>query len=182
VTASVAAFEVPRELREKTAQFILTKPMGRSSFVWGKFLGVSLLAVFNIAIVAAGSVLVYYFKYEEVALGIVKASVLLAGMAVILVGVGLVFSMFLSDTLSAVGVFIVFALGHMLYMWGRTSAAGNAIANIFPNFYNLDIKTEVPADVPVDNTFVYWGIAYAIFYGIALTGLATLLFSRKDVS
>lgn len=119
LTAMVAAFEVPRELREKTAQFILTKPMGRSSFVWGKFIGVGLLAIFNIFIVTVGSVLVYHAKFDEFNTGIIYGAILVAGEALILTGAGLVLSMFLSDTLAAIGVFLVFFAGHALYMLPR---------------------------------------------------------------
>lgn len=184
LTAMVAAFEVPRELREKTAQFILTKPMGRSSFVWGKFFGVGLLCIFNIAIVTVGSILVYHARYDEFHSGMIYASILVAGEALILTGFGLVFSMFLTDTMAAIAVFVMFFLGHAVYMLPRMydNSLMKAIYYVLPSFYNLDIKTEISSGIDVPSLFVQYGVIYAILYAIAMTGLATLLFSRKDVS
>jgi ABC-type transport system involved in multi-copper enzyme maturation permease subunit len=187
LTAMVAAFEVPRELREKTAQFILTKPMGRSSFVWGKFLGVGALVVFNVAIITVGSILVYQAEYEAFAAELIYGGLLVAGEGLVLAGVGLVLSMFLADWLAAIGVFVTFALGHAVFvlprLWetGFLHKVGAAVSHVFPNFYHLDIKTEIASDMAVPSSFVWWGLAYAVCYALALTGLATLIFNRKDI-
>ncbi|MHC4870829.1 MAG: ABC transporter permease subunit [Planctomycetota bacterium] len=184
LSAMVVAFDVPRELREKTAQFILTKPTGRTSFVWGKFLGVSALAVFNIAIVTVGALFVIHAKYGEFNSSLVYAALLVAGEALVLVGAGLVFSMFLADSISAIGVFVVFFLGHSLFMLPRywISKVASLIYYVFPSFYNLDIKTEVGAGIAVPSDFVIRGIIYAVCYALALVGLSTIIFSRKDIS
>src|SRR3989339_575077 len=121
ITAMVAAFEIPRELREKTAQFILSKPMGRSAFIWGKFFGET--------------------RWELAAGG-----VLLAAEALVLTGIGLLLSIFLTDTLAAIGQFAFFAIGHSLFMLPRTgmnNVVTRGLAHVFPNFHHLDIKTEL---------------------------------------
>jgi len=182
LTAMVAAFEVPRELREKTAQFILTKPMGRSAFIWGKFVGVGLLALFNIAIVTAGSVIVYQLKYDAFNADLIYGAILVAGEALVLTGAGLVLSLILSDTLAAIGVFVVFFAGHATFMIPRVNESLSFVYYILPSFWNTDIKSEVTGGIAVPNAFIYWGLAYAVLYALALTGLATLLFSRKDIS
>lgn len=184
LTAMTAAFDVPRELREKTAQFILTKPMGRSSFVWGKFFGISALCLFNIAIVTLGSCVVMQMKYGEVNLGILKAAVLIGGEAMMLTGAGVLFSMFLSDTIAAIGVFAVFAMGHMAMMLPRVldNTLGKILYYLSPNLYNCDIKTEMSIGLTVSNEFIYLGLAFSICYSLVMVGIATVLFSRKDVS
>lgn len=184
LSAMVVAFDVPRELREKTAQFILTKPTGRTSFIWGKFFGVSALAVFNIAFVTVGALFVIHAKYGEFNPSIIYAALLIAGEALVLVGAGLVFSMFLSDSLAAIGLFAVFFLGHTLFMLPRfwASKVSGLIYYVFPSFYNLDIKTEVGSHLNIPSEFVMWGIVYAVCYALALVGLSAVIFSRKDIS
>ena len=59
ITAMAVIFEKSREMREKTAHFIITKPQGRCSYIWGKFLGVSALAVFNIGLITIGSLIMF---------------------------------------------------------------------------------------------------------------------------
>lgn len=184
LTAITAAFDVPRELREKTALFILTKPMGRSAFIWGKFLGIGGLCVFNIAIVMAGSLFVIHANYGEFNPAIASAGVLIAGEALVLVGVGLVLSMVLPDVMAALGVFAVFFVGHAVFMvprvWGN-GVVTKAVYYIFPNFYNLDIKTEASSGHALPEGFVVWALVYALGYAIALVALTNVLFSRKDV-
>ncbi len=184
LTAIAVVFEKSRELQEKTAQFILTKPGGRSSFIWGKFFGIGFLAVLNIGIITAGSLWAYQVNYGEFNSAIINAAVLILGESLVLIGAGLVLSMFLSDTLAALATFAVFFLGHSLYMLPRWSegAISNAIYYIFPSFYNLDIKTEIGSGLTVSSDYIGWGIAYAVLYALALSGLATLIFSRKDIS
>src|SRR3989339_2288628 len=146
ITAMVAAFEIPRELREKTAQFILSKPMGRSAFIWGKFFGVGALAVFNVAFVVIGSILAYRLSFGETRWELAAGGVLIAAEALVLTGIGLLLSIFLTDTLAAIGQFAFFAIGHRLFMLPRTGmneGVTRGLAHVFPNFHHLDIKTEL---------------------------------------
>ena len=123
-------------------------------------------------------------NYDEFNSGLIYGAVLIAGEALVLTGVGLVFATFLSDTICGLGVFAVFFLGHSLYMLPRMAenVATKAIYYIFPSLWNLDLKTEVAVNISFPSAYVWWGIAYAAAYAMAMTGLATILFSRKDVS
>lgn len=184
LSAMVAAFEIPRELREKTAQFILSKPMGRSAFVWGKFLGVSSLAVFNVAFVTIGSLVAYKLSFGEAKWALVGGGILIAAESVTLVGIGLLLSIFLTDTLAAIGMFACFVIGHSLYIIPRASSnvVGKALTYIFPNFYNLDIKTEISHAIDIPNAFIGMGVLYAVCYALFVTSLAIVIFSRRDIS
>lgn len=180
----VAAFEIPRELREKTAQFILSKPMGRSAFVWGKFFGVGALCLFNVAFIGVGSLLAYRMSFGETPWPLAGGFVLVAGEALVLTGIGLLLSIFLTDTLAAIGMFACFVIGHSLYMLprGMDNGAARALTHIFPNFYNLDIKTELSHGIEISSNFVGMGFLYAVLYALFVTGLAIVVFSRKDIS
>jgi ABC-type transport system involved in multi-copper enzyme maturation permease subunit len=185
VTAMSAAFEIPRELREKTAQYILSKPGGRGAFVWGKFFGVGMLAIFNIAILAAGSLLVYNLAYQEAPpWDMVDAAILVAGEAVMLTSAGVLLSIVLSDTLAAIGVFAVFTVGHSAPILTRqiSNALGDALYYLLPNFYHLDMKMVVSHGVEIPPTFTALGVVYALAYAAAINAVAVIVFSRKDVS
>jgi ABC-type transport system involved in multi-copper enzyme maturation permease subunit len=183
ITALVIAFDVPRELRDKTATYILSKPGGRDAFVCGKFLGVATLVVYNVAIVAVGSALAYRLSFGKVPEGLGTGAALVAAEGVMLVGIGLVFSVLLSDTLAAILTFVCFCVGHLVPMLPRISdnPLSHALYYALPNFYNLDVKTELSHGVAVDPAFLLMGIFYALAYAIALTALANCIFSRKDL-
>ncbi len=184
ITSLIAAFEVPREMREKTSSLILSKPGGRSSFIWGKFFGVSALCIFNVAIVALGSVMAYRLEFGNAPWALLGGASMIAAEAVMLVGIGLALSINLTDTVSAIAMFIVFALGHAVYMLPRMSpnAVTKALAYILPNFYNLDIKTEISHGIEISSTFIVYAVIYGLAYAAAAAGLANLLFARKDVA
>jgi len=184
ITALVAAFEIPRELREKTATMILSKPGGRSHFVWGKFIGVSALCIFNVAVVAAGSVLVYRLEFGEAPWPLFAGAALIAAEAVLLVGVGLALSVHLSDTIAAVALFVIFVAGHAVHMLPRMAAnpLARGVSYVLPNLYNLDLKTEISHGIEIPEMLLGQGVLYGVLYGVAAAALANLLFHRKDVS
>lgn len=178
ITAMASAFEIPRELRERTAQFILSKPMGRSAFVWGKFFGIGMLALFNIAFVTIGALLAYRLSFGETPSHILGAVALILVEAWVLTGIGLLLSIFMSETLAAIGVLAFFCIGHGLYLLPQAQK----IAHILPNFYLLDIKTEVSHKVEIAAEYIGMSALYGLAYAMALTAVAVVLFSRKDVA
>ena len=184
ITAMVAAFDIQRELTERTATFILSKPGGRVTFVWGKFFGIGALAVFNIAIVTVGSLIVMNWKYGEINMGLVHGATLVAGEAVALTAIGMTLAMILNDSWAAIGVFAAFAIGHGTFMLTRMME-NNAISKflyfILPNFYNLDIKSEIGNGIAVPVKFVWMGVGYAAAYAVFFVGITLLLFRRKDL-
>lgn len=183
ITAMVASFDIPRELREKSATIILAKPGGRAAFIWGKFIGIGFLGVYNIAIVTAGCTLVMYMKYGEFSIGFLQGAALVAAESVVLTAMGVFFSMFLADSMAAIAVFLAFAIGHATFMLQRLDygVMGDVVYYAFPSFYNLDIKTEVGNGMTIPNAFVGMGVGYALAYAFFFVGLSMLLFRRKDI-
>lgn len=194
VTAMSVIFEKSREMRDKTAHFIITKPRGRFSYIWGKFLGVSALSVYNLGLIAAGSLLMFNMSglwqddgVASFSTNFLRASGLIAVESFVLTAIGLFLSLFLSDTLAALGLFVVFVLGHSLYMLPRFFAAKGwgwleGLCNVFPNFFLLDLKSEVSADMAITGDYVGYGVAYGALYAVAFVCLSVVVFSRKDIA
>lgn len=191
ITAMAVVFEKSRELREKTAHFIITKPSGRTSYVWGKFLGIAALSVFNVALITVGALLMFKLssletmKVEAFANDFVYAAALIVAESIVLAAIGLFLSMFLPDTITVLLVVLFFILGHTLYMLPRHFGdAGWAgwVSNVLPNFNNLDVKSEITAGITVSGDMLGYGLAYAGLYAVALVAASAVIFSRKDIS
>lgn len=190
ITSMAVIFEKSRELREKTAHFIITKPFGRSSYVWGKFIGIGVLAIFNIAIITAGALLM--FKLTEFDSPVpanlngefIYAALLITAEALVLTALALFFSMFLSDTITALLVVVFFFLGHSLYMLQRGSENKilSWLSDVVPNFENLNLKGVITANISIAPDVVWYGLLYAGLYAIAFVAASSLIFSRKDIS
>src|SRR5436190_8891377 len=54
----ILGFEIPRELRQRVAENLLSKPVGRDQYLIGKFLGTILFALSNVIFVAIGFTIV----------------------------------------------------------------------------------------------------------------------------
>jgi len=184
LTSLTASFEIPRELRERTASMILSKPGGRTHFLWGKFFGLGALCILNVGVVGLGSVAVYRLEFGEAPWALLGGAALIAAESLVLVGVGLALSINLSDTTAAVVQFLVFVAGHALYMLPRVfdHVAVNGITYILPNFYNLDLKTEISHGVEIPEKLLAYGLLYGLAYALAAVGVANLLFYKKDVA
>lgn len=181
ITSMVAAFEVPRELRERTAHFILSKPTGRSAFIWGKFFGICALVLCNIAFLVAGSTVVFHLILGAVPTGFLPGAALIAGEALVLTAIALTLSIFLQDSTAAIGTFAVFVIGHTLPILIRNFPSATMVTWVLPNFYHLDVKTEVSHGLSIPLRFYGVGLLYSAAYAVALAALAAVLFNREDI-
>jgi len=187
-TAVSAAFELPRELKEQTAQLILSKPLGRLQFVVGKSLGISALCIFNVAFICLGSAIAMHIQYGEVPLGLYSGCALIAMESVVLVGVAVLLSLLTSDVIAAVGTFVVFALGHAIYMLPRMFESGFshtlavAISSVLPNFHHFDFQALIGSGVILRSAVLMPALGYAIAYAVALLALSVAIFERRDIN
>ena len=81
---------------------------------------------------------------------------------------------------------IIFFVGNATYMLSVSSGKGMAalaslLKHVLPNFYIMDIKTEVAAGLEVSAPYLLYGLAYGLAYAVAITALAVVLFKKKDI-
>src|SRR5712691_10284617 len=106
---------VYKEIERRTLYAILAKPVGRGEFVLGKYLGLCLTLLVNVAVMGAGvSLALIYVRrgWDPLALRIWPAILLIYVELMIVTGVALLFSTFSSPALSALLTFFVFVIGH----------------------------------------------------------------------
>src|SRR6266852_4100010 len=116
---------VYKEIERRTLYAILSKPIGRGEFLLGKYLGLCLTLLVNVAIMGAGlSLALLYVKrgWDPLVVRIWPAIFLIYIELAILTGVAMLFSAFSSPALSALLTFFVFVIGHF-------SAALQTLAN-----------------------------------------------------
>src|SRR5256714_12240205 len=106
---------VYKEIERRTLYAILSKPIGRGEFVLGKYLGLCLTLLVNVAIMGVGlSLALVYVKHgwDPLVARIWPAILLLYVELMLLTGMALLFSSFSSPALSALMTFFVFVIGH----------------------------------------------------------------------
>jgi len=179
---------VSKEIEKKTIYTILAKPVSRSVFLLGKYLGLTITLLVNTAIMLAGLLVVLWLMEAPVTLLLFKAVLLIVMELLLITAVALLCSTFTTSTLSAIFTLAVYVIGHVTNdlkaLSGKLDATGQAILTglyyVLPNLEHFNIKGQVihQVEVPLDQ------MALTLAYGVLYTGLVLCLaagiFQRRE--
>ena len=183
---------VYKEIERRTLYAILSKPIGRGQFLFGKYLGLCLTLLINVLVMGIGlSLALIYVKrgWDPLALKIWPAIFLIYFELMIITAVALLFSSFSSPALSALLTFFIFIIGHFSAdLKGLANTSSSAAARLlFRAFYylmpNLNNFSEItPAAHGITPDPASFGLAtvYTVVYAGVLLAAATLIFSRRN--
>ena len=180
---------VTKEIERRTVYTILARPITRVQFVLGKYMGLGLIVIVNIAIMFVmflGTILltgnvIHGSLFQAVELILVETLLVMA--------MALFFSTFSSSTLSATMTLGLFVIGHLTSDLKSiaeksqsqfTEAALTALYYICPNLEMLNIKGQAASGLLVAAGYQATATVYGLLYaGLLLTG-ACFIFQRRD--
>jgi ABC-type transport system involved in multi-copper enzyme maturation permease subunit len=183
---------VYKEIERRTIYAIFAKPVGRGEFLVGKYLGLCLTLLVNVAVMGLGLTLALLYVrrgFEAPSLNIWPAILLIYVELMILTAVAILFSSFSSPALSALLTFFVFIIGHFsadlktfAASMGTTSAKYlfSALFYVLPNLSNYSYITPAAHGQAPSPQMVFASLAYAILYITVLLAAATLIFNRRN--
>ena len=193
---------VSKEVERRSVYSLLAKPIHRYQMIAGKYAGLTLTLVVNVAImtVALYAVLAYMawgvsdevqkvWDAPAVDPTMLKALVLILVELMIITAIALLFSTFSTPILSAAFTFGLFVVGHFStdlrnFQQVVDSPAAATLARglywVLPNLAQFDIKAQVVHAQPVPLDYVLLTCAYAALYIGVLLVIATVVFSRRD--
>ncbi len=163
---------VYKEIERRTVYAIFSKPVGRSEFLIGKYLGLCLTLLVNVAVMGAG-----------VSLALIYVELML------LTGVALLFSSFSSPALSALLTFFVFIIGHFSADLKSLSGSMGSVAArwlfaslyyLLPNLANLSFITPAAHGQLPDPSRVAVVVLYTLVYIMITIAMAAMIFSRRN--
>ncbi len=189
------------EIERRTIHTVLSKPVGRTTFLMGKYAGLLLTLFTNTVAITATLyvVLALHPKIDPYVKGdmltYVEPRLLLAIYMtflelMLLSAVALLFSTFTTATLATVFSLSTYAIGHlsgtiMTMSSKRVSLATRLLVQgvhyLFPNFSQFDIKNQVVHGVAVTPAYFGYTTGYAILYLTLLLLIASTIFSRRDL-
>src|SRR5438552_5690112 len=184
---------VYKEIERRTLYAILSKPIGRGEFLLGKYLGLCLTLLVNVAVMGLGlSLALVYVKrgWDPLVTCIWPAILLLYVELIILTGVAMLFSSFSSPALSALLTFFVFVIGHFssdLKMLSQTSARTptswifTGLYYVLPNLMNYNAIAGAAHGISPTPLSLFTAVAYGAIYVSVLLAGATLIFRRKNL-
>jgi ABC-type transport system involved in multi-copper enzyme maturation permease subunit len=190
----VLGFEVPRELRQKVAENLLSKPVGRDQYLTGKFLGTVLFAITNVLFVAVGFSIVAALSHDASPEQLIVPLIGVIGMIFILAAAGALFGAFMGEVPAVVATFLVFWLGHSTQLLAKMADhSGEAARMVLRTIYGLlpnldllntrsDLSQSLFAGAPtVTWSYVAASIGYAVLYSLVIFLAAMLVFRQRDL-
>ena len=180
---------IHREVDRRTVYTILSKPLSRTEFLIGKYVGLvfTVWMQMGVMIVAFAGVSLAM----DAPLGAVHAAAFaLTGVELaLMVAVATLFSAFTTPMLASyfsVGVWVVGHLTRNLRDLGAASDSGAvaaitaAIHRVLPDLEAFNLSTEAAHGLAVTASDVLLPVAYGAGYAVILLVIATLIFERRD--
>lgn len=186
---------VPREIERRTIFMLVARPVSRSAFVVGRYLG-NLLTV-GLLLVAMGALylaqLAFISATSDFGTGVHGPHlVALFGQlleVVLLSAVAFAFATMSSQFVASLIATCLYFIGHMaedLYNLAHTSRSvglrvvGKALYYVLPNFDRLDFKDRATYLEPTATAELVGSTVYALAYAAIALTIATAIFDRRD--
>jgi Cu-processing system permease protein len=180
---------VNKEIDKRTIMTILSKPVSRFEYLFGKYLGLlatigvmigAMSVLFALALLATGSQFEGAYLYS---LGLTVVEMMVVTAVVIF------FSSFTTSVLTSVFTLGVFLAGRMLpdlerfaVVSGNPSVerAMNFLGYVLPNLDLFDVRNAAVHGLPIEGMQVAWAVLYGVIYSAVLLLIAERLFSRRE--
>jgi ABC-type transport system involved in multi-copper enzyme maturation permease subunit len=194
-----------KDLDKRTIYTILSRPISRSQYIFGKFLGMALFIIVTmsaLSLMAMAAIVLLKTTHAEFFVKFSWALIMLAIlfnilMLILLSAISFFFASFTTSS------FITLVLTIITYIIGQSISGVKALVEsspqeigftvspvtlnmvkaayyLFPNLSLFDIKLQASHALTVSSSFVLWTVIYGIVY-IALTiTLAALIFRKKE--
>jgi ABC-type transport system involved in multi-copper enzyme maturation permease subunit len=181
---------VSKELEKKTVYAMFAKPVRRTEFIVGKFLGLCATLFINTTIMVVGITLALLYVGGTELIGPVWTSALLIFLELtITTAIAILFSSFSSPALSALMTFLVFLIGHLtasLRDLGKTmesvvaSGVLEGLYYLLPNLSLFSFRSESAIGMMPTGSMMIGAAGYAIAYATVILAIASAVFARRN--
>lgn len=180
---------VTKEIERRTIYTILARPLTRTQFLIGKYLGLTFIVVANIALMFAMFLATVWLSGNVIYGSLFQAVELILVETLLVTAIAMFFSTFSSSTLSATMTIGLYVIGHLtsdLKAIAEKSqnqmieAVMTGLYYVCPNLELLNIKGQAGSGVLMEMGYQVTATAYGLLYaGLLLTG-ACLIFQQRD--
>jgi ABC-type transport system involved in multi-copper enzyme maturation permease subunit len=181
---------VPGEIEHRTIYPMLSQPITRAEYLWGKFLGILTIVAVYLMALGLELIIVLYRLEHTWNFEILKAVLMIIMQCGIIGATIILFSLITSYPLTLTIVSFVYFVGNISYNY-ITYLRDNyprflalfvgLIKLVLPKFDVFDIKDAIVHVHPVSTEFLISAFIYGILYTIVLMVLAEIIFERKDL-
>jgi ABC-type transport system involved in multi-copper enzyme maturation permease subunit len=181
---------VYKEIEKRTLYVLISKPIHRAQFILGKYLGLALVLLTNVAIMGTGLLLLSRIYLGEWPWRLLVALAFTLLELLVITGLAILFSSFTTPTLSAIFTLSLFLIGHLspdlrLFAGRFSRPAARLLIELFyyllPNFRHFHFESLIINGFLPDGIVLFQSACYGLLYGAALLLLAMLAFARRDL-
>jgi ABC-type transport system involved in multi-copper enzyme maturation permease subunit len=180
---------VYKEIDKKTIFTLLSKPLHRAEFLFGKFLGLAFTLFIMTTAMSLIFLAVVFAHTLSLDWRLLIAIAYIYLELLVITALAILFSTFASPILSSIFSLSFYLIGHLT--WGlellikkaRTAAGRTALRALYlvlPDLENFNFKTEAVHNLPIPSGIFLWSFLYALCYTAFLLALAVLVFRRRD--
>lgn len=182
---------IPSEIEKKTIYPLMSKPINRSDYLWGKFLGNMFMIFLNLLVLSILLVFMLYRITGRANLTVFNSTILMFIECCIVGAIIILFSPWMSYPVNLVLTLLFYLAGNMssgyvqyLATEKSTQFAANMVLLlkiILPNFEYMHIKNSIVHSYIVDPSYIRGAALYGILYTFVVMLIADLLFKKKDL-
>src|SRR5574341_1700680 len=193
-----------KDLDRKTIYMVLSRPISRSQYIVGKFLGMALLIITTMVFLSMCAMLsiqlikmVYPNYFPRFSWSMVILALSFSTLVMILLSaLAFLFASFTSTSfITLVLTVITYIIGHSINdvkaLVEAPQVVGIKVSTVtvklvqiayylFPNLSFFDIKIQAAHSLPLSPSYIFWTVTYGLIYtALAITG-AAVLFRRRE--
>jgi ABC-type transport system involved in multi-copper enzyme maturation permease subunit len=180
---------VTKEIERRTIYTILARPLTRTQFIIGKYLGLTFIVVANIALMFAMFLATVWLSGNVIYGSLFQAVELILVETLLVMAIAMFFSTFSSSTLSATMTIGFYIIGHLTSDLKAIAEKSHSqmieafmtgLYYLCPNLELLNIKGQAGSGVLMEMGYQVAATAYGLLYaGLLLTG-ACFIFQQRD--
>jgi len=178
------------EVERRTIYTILSKPVSRTDFLLGKWLGLVLTVWMQLAFMGLAFAGVSLATGAPLGIGHATALLMVGVELILVVAIATLFSSFTTPMLSALFTLGIWAAGHLsrdLLALGQQAeskamaAAATWLYRVLPDLESFNLTIQAVHGLPIAPEEVGLPILYALGYVTALLIVAATIFHRRDM-
>jgi Cu-processing system permease protein len=192
---------IQKEIQRKTILTLLSKPVRRSQFLVGKYLGLVMVLAVNVVVMTLALWGVLLSAHDAFDPRLLLASYETFWEMAVITAVALMFSSFSTPVVSALLTFAVFLASHLSggilqYMETMRKAASHIpgataasplvewsarIARwTLPDLEIFNVRSQVAHGIALPDGYLLWSTLHGLGWSVFLLALSSLWFSRRD--
>ncbi len=180
---------ISRDVEKRTLHLLLVKPLTRSEFIVGRYLGLCSTITTSVALMTLGLAVALWVANGSFTLALAKAVYAILLQLALTGAIAAFLSTTSSRALALMGSTVLCVLGRMSDVLKNASVIlkdfpewlGTAVYYVVPNLQDFDLKTRAVYADTIPATLLFEISLYAAAYTGALLALATLAFKRRDL-